>query len=393
MMVDPFAPAGAVRLRPGRHASLLRHHPWVYRGALAEPLAAGLALVEVLAANGRPLGVALPGGSGGSLALRMVSFGGGEWSARALRSRLREAVALRQRLGLDSDAVRLVHAEGDGLPGLVVDRYADAAVVEVHEPAWEPLLAPVIEVLSGELGCTCVLLRRAFRDDARVEALVGEVPASPVAVREGRLRLSVDLVGGQKTGLFLDQRDSRRRIGELARGCTVLNLFAYSGGFAVAALAGGAARAVNVEASAPARELAIATYRLNDLVWRDDDYLLGDAFRLSRDLVAGGESFDLVVVDPPAFVKRQGQLEGGLRGYKDINLQALRLVARGGLMLTCSCSALVDDAAFDRTLAAAATDAGRTVRVLERRGAGADHPVSVACPETRHLKALLCAVS
>ena len=393
MMVDPFAPAGAVRLRPGRHASLLRHHPWVYRGALAEPLAAGLAPVEVLAANGRPLGVALPGGSGGSLALRMVSFGGGEWNARVLRSRLREAVALRQRLGLDSDAVCLVHAEGDGLPGLVVDRYADAAVVEVHEPAWEPLLEPVIDFLSGELGCTCVLLRRAFRDDARVEALVGEVPASPVAVREGQLRLSADLVGGQKTGLFLDQRDSRRRIGELARGCTVLNLFAYSGGFAVAALAGGAARAVNVEASAPARELAIATYRLNDLVWRDDDYLLGDAFRLSRDLVASGESFDLVVVDPPAFVKRQGQLEGGLRGYKDINLQALRLVARGGLMLTCSCSALVDDAAFDRTLAAAATDAGRTVRVLERRGAGADHPVSVACPETRHLKALLCAVS
>ena len=149
MMVDLFAPAGAVRLRPGRHASLLRHHPWVYRGALAEPLAAGLAPVEVLAANGRPLGVALPGGSGGSLALRMVSFGGGEWNARVLRSRLREAVALRQRLGLDSDAVRLVHAEGDNLPGLVVDRYADAAVVEVHEPAWEPLLDRRLEWLEA----------------------------------------------------------------------------------------------------------------------------------------------------------------------------------------------------------------------------------------------------
>jgi 23S rRNA (cytosine1962-C5)-methyltransferase len=213
-----------------------------------------------------------------------------------------------------------------------------------------------------------------------------------VVIREGRLRFAVDVEGGQKTGFFLDQRENRRRLAALAGGAQLLNLFSYSGGFAVAALAGGAVRAVNIDASVAALSLARRTYELNGLAVHEGDFICADAFRVTRDLAAAGERFGVIVVDPPAFVRRRGDLEDGLRGYRDINLQALRLATAGGLLLTCSCSALVSEQQFGQALFAAALDAGRTVRVLERRGAGPDHPVSVFCPEAAHLKAWLCAV-
>jgi 23S rRNA (cytosine1962-C5)-methyltransferase len=388
-MIDPFACGGEVRLKVAREASVLRRHPWVYRGALAGVLPAGAAPVRVLAANGRPLGVALPGGSGGSLALRMVAFGEERWDEAALAARLRAAVKLRERLNLDTDACRLVHAEGDGLPGLVVDRYAGAAVCEPYELAWEPYLDAVGALLAGALAITTVLVRPPGQPP---RALRGVLPAAPLLIREGLVRFPVDLVAGQKTGFFLDQRENRRLVASLARGARVLNLFSYSGGFAVAALLGGAARALNVDASTAALDLARLAYEANGFPASDADFIAGDAFRVTRELAAAGERFEVVVVDPPAFVKRRGELQGGLRGYKDINLQAMRLLAPGGVLLTCSCSALVGEQEFGQALAAAALDAGRAVRVLERRGAGPDHPVSVFCREAAHLKAWLCAV-
>lgn len=388
---DPFRVRGRALLRPGREASVLRGHPWIYSGSLAEPPPASLAPVEVAASGGESLGVALPGSSGGSLALRMVTRAGESWNAAALRGRLAAAAALRRRLALDADAYRLVHAEGDALPGMVVDRYREAAVIELFEAAWEPYLAHIGAFLAEE-GCTSVLVRRAFTHRARPEALRGALPEAPVTVREGRLLQPVDLVGGQKTGLFLDQRDNRRRVGDLAAGCEVLNLFSYSGGFAVASLQGGAKRAVNVDASGDALALAREAYRMNGFPVEDADFVRGDAFELSRRLVAEGRSFDLVVVDPPAFVKRKNELARGLGGYRDVNLQALRLLRRGGLLLTCSCSALVGEEQFAGAVLAAAVDAGREVAVVERRGAGPDHPVPLACPEMRHLKVLLCRV-
>ena len=388
-MSDPFAIGGEVRLKPGREASVLRRHPWVYRGALAGALPAGAAPVRVLAANGRPLGVALPGGSGGSLALRMVALGEERWDGAALAARVRAALELRERLNLDADACRLVHAEGDGLPGLVVDRYAGTAVCEPYEPAWEPYLDAVGVLLAEALGVTSVLVRPPGQPP---RPLRGALPAGPVVIREGRLHFPVDLVAGQKTGFFLDQRENRRRLASLARGAGVLNLFSYSGGFAVAALAGGAARALNVDASGAALELARRAYEANGFPVSDSDFIAGDAFRVVRELAAAGERFDVVVVDPPAFVKRRGELQGGLRGYKDINLQAMRVLAPGGVLLTCSCSALVGEDEFGQALASASLDAGRALRVVERRGAGPDHPVSVFCREAAHLKAWVCAV-
>jgi 23S rRNA (cytosine1962-C5)-methyltransferase len=242
------------------------------------------------------------------------------------------------------------------------------------------------------LDLATVLVRPPGRPAGRTQALRGLLPAAPVVVREARLRFPVDLEGGQKTGFFLDQRENRRRLAALAGGARVLNLFSYSGGFAVATLAGGASGVVNVDASAAALALARRAYELNGFRAGDRDFIEGDAFRVSRELAAAGARFDVVVVDPPAFVKRRSELAGGLRGYRDINLQALRLLSPGGLLLTCSCSALVGEEQFGAALFAAALDAGRALRVLERRGAGPDHPVSLFCGETEHLKAWLCAV-
>jgi len=389
---DPFACVATVRLLPGRDAAVRRRHPWVYRGAIAGPIPTGDGPVRVAASDGVLLGVALRGGSGGSLALRMVAFGEQAWSATTLRERLLDAHRLRVALDLAADAYRLVHAEGDALPGLVIDRYLDVAVCELYEPAWEPFLPAMRQTLVAELGFASVLVRRAWRRGVPIECVHGTSPPAPLVVREGSVRMLADLLHGQKTGLFLDQRENRRRVGALARGKTVLNLFAYSGGFGLAALAGGANRAINVDTSGAALELARENWALNGLPIREEDFILGDAFAVTRDLVAAGERFGVVVVDPPAFVRRKSELAGGLRGYKDINLQALRLVSPGGLLLTCSCSALVSEVQFAQTLAWAAADSGRSVRVLERRGAGADHPVSVFCPEAAHLKAFLCHV-
>ncbi len=390
-MSDPFACAGEVRLKPGRDGPLRRRHPWVYRGALAGPLPGGAAPVRVVTSGGAPLGIALPGGSGGSLALRMVAFDPERWDAAALRERVLAAARRRERMALDTDAYRLVHAEGDSLPGLVIDRYGSYAVCQAFEPAWGPFLGEVVAVLV-ELGCTGVLLRKGDAAQGAPSVLHGGRPTSPVIIREGGLRFPVELIGGQKTGFYLDQRENRRRVGSLSRGARVLNLFSYSGGFSVAALAGGAVRAVNVDASEAALALARRAYDLNGFAVADEDFLAGDAFRVARALVAAPDRYDVVVVDPPAFVRRKSEIDAGLRGYKDINLQAIRLLRPGGLLLTCSCSALVDETLFGQAVAAAALDAGRPLALLERRGAGPDHPVSPFCPEAAHLKAWLCAV-
>jgi 23S rRNA (cytosine1962-C5)-methyltransferase len=387
---DEFALAGAVRLKPGRDASLRRRHPWVYRGALAAPAPTGA--VAVQAADGSPLGVALAAPGAGSLALRMVAWPGETWGLPLLRRRLEEAAAVRARLAIDSDAFRLVHAEGDALPGLVVDRYGGVVVLEVFDPGWLMYREVLAGLLAGLTGCATVLLRRGEGRGGGAEALAGTAPAQPIEVREGHFVVPVDLVGGHKTGFYLDQRDNRRRLAELAGGAEVLNLFSYSGGFSLAALAGGARRAINVDSSPAALALARIGYTRNGFALDEADFVAGDAFQLTRQLAAAAAAFDVVVVDPPSFVRRKAELAGGLRGLKDINLQALKLVRRGGLLLSCSCSALLDHEAFAGALAAAAVDAGRSVRVLELRGAAPDHPVALACRETRHLQAWLCHV-
>jgi len=248
----------------------------------------------------------------------------------------------------------------------------------------------LVEEASKLSGVETVLCRRAFGPG--VEVLKGTAPSDPVLVREYSWRLLADLLGGQKTGLFLDQRENRLLLSQLAHSARVLNLFAYTGGFGVAARVGGARQVVNVESSRKALDLAQRTYHANGLPPSEGEFVQGDAFAVARNLALRGEKFDWVVVDPPAFVKSAEKQARGLSGYRDINLQALKLVREGGMLLTCSCSARVSVEQLEGALLSAALDAGREVRVLERRGAGADHPVSLFCPESRHLKVLWCAV-
>ncbi len=383
--MTPYHLSGRVRLKRGREASLERRHPWVYRGALAETVPCSGA-VEVRAWDGTRLGVALVGEPGGSLALRMVAWGEAPWSRDTLSARLRRAAERRTRLDLDSDAYRLIHAEGDELPGLVIDRYSSWAVIEPFMSSWDEYLADVASLLSADLQLRGVMVRRG----RRVEPLVGDLPSDLVLVREGKWQLLADLTSGQKTGLFLDQRDNRRLIAALSNARSVLNLFSYSGGFGVAALVGGATRVVNVDSSARALELARDTYRANDLPVDEETFICGDAFQVAAELHSAGARFDLLIVDPPAFVPHRARLAAGLRGYREINRLAMRLAAPEALLLTCSCSALVSEQRFAETLLTAALEAGRHLAILERRGAGWDHPVSLFCPEPRHLKAWLC---
>lgn len=388
--MDPFAPVGEVRLREGREASLRRRHPWVYRGALASELPQGLGPVTVRAASGEVLGTALLSSSTGSLALRMVAFGEEPWNAAVLRARLRRAWELRQPVRAQAEAFRWVNAEGDFLPGLVADVYGLWVVWELYEPVWEGYLPVLVPMACQLVSAKGVLCRRSYQE--KVEVLRGGLPTEPLAVREHGWVLLADLVKGQKTGLFLDQRDNRLLVHRHARGARVLNLFAYSGGFAIAALAGGARSVVNVESSKQALLLLQRTYQANRLALVARELLEGDAFHWVRQLAQRGEKFDWVVVDPPAFVKAPGGQERGLAGYRDINLYALKLVRQGGYLLTCSCSARVSWEQLEGALLSASLDAGRDVTVLERRGAGPDHPVALVCPEARHLKVLWCAV-
>lgn len=388
--MNPFAVVGEVRLKAGKEEPCRRHHPWIYRGALATPLPQKKGPVAIVSSTGELLGVALPGASAGSLALRMVTFGPEPWNASVLRRRLARAWNVRQVVREASDAFRFLHAEGDGVPGLVADVYGRFLVFELYEPAWESYLPFLVEEASKFCGAETVLCRRAY--GGGVEVLKGAAPSAPVTVREYGWRLLADLMEGQKTGLFLDQRENRRLVFRFARAARVLNLFAYTGGFAVAARVGGARQVVNVESSKKALELAQRTYQANGLSWSEGEFVQGDAFAVARSLGLRGEKFDWVVVDPPAFVKAPESQARGLSGYRDINLQALKLVREGGMLLTCSCSARVTVEQLEGALLSAALDAGREVRVLERRGAGPDHPVSLFCPETRHLKALWCAV-
>ncbi|MGC8915694.1 MAG: class I SAM-dependent rRNA methyltransferase [Thermoanaerobaculum sp.] len=388
--MNPFSLSGEVKLKPGKEEPCRRRHPWIYRGALASPLPPGYRPVAVLSAAGDPLGIALPAASGGSLALRVVAFDPEPWSAPVLRRRLVRAWELRAFVRQHAEAYRLLNAEGDGVPGLVADLYGSYLVFELYEPAWEAYLDFLVAEGARLSGAQSVLVRRVWQKG--VEVRRGAAPRGPVAVREHNWWLVADLETGQKTGLFLDQRENRWLVFQHAGAARVLNLFAYSGGFAVAARRGGARQVVNVESSGKALALARRTYEANGLAPEESEFVQGDAFEVARSLVRRGEKFDWVVVDPPAFVKSPAHQERGLGGYRDINLQALKLVREGGFLLTCSCSARVSVEQLEGALLSAALDAGREVRVLERRGAGPDHPVPLPCPEARHLKALWCAV-
>jgi 23S rRNA (cytosine1962-C5)-methyltransferase len=387
-------PSETVVLTPRASALARRGHPWFYRDDLAAGAVPHAALVRVRDGDGRDLGLGFTS-TAGKLALRAC----GPWPGDGVpdrvtffRSRLHAAIERRSgRLG-PHDGVRLVHGESDGLPGLVVDRYGPVLVLQATTPYVEACTDAIVPTLVARLAAESVLAR----NDVAVRKLEGmpqEVRLlhgrriEQVAIVEHGVRHEVHPFTGHKTGFYLDQSRARAVVRELAKGRQVLDLFAYQGAFALAALAGGAAAALAVDQSASALELAAAGATANDL--RGLSTAKENVFDFLRALRDGDRRFELIVLDPPAFAKSKRELGGALRGYRDLNRQALRLLAPHGHLVTCSCSHHVTPTLFEDMVRQAAAGLPFKVLLQQRLGQGPDHPVWLALPESEYLKVLV----
>jgi 23S rRNA (cytosine1962-C5)-methyltransferase len=388
---------GVLVLKAGREKSLVRRHPWLFSGAIESEGARGLGeTVRVVSASGRFLAWAAFSPSS-QIRARVWSFDEAQLPGPdLLRRRLEAAMALRRaRIGSETDALRLVHGESDGLPGVIADRYADTLVVQLLSAGaehWRPVL---VEQLAELTGCARIY-ERSEGDVRGLEGLpaqqgwvLGGPDAEPVVeIREHGLRYQVDVANGQKTGFYLDQRDNRRRVGELSADRDVLNCFCYTGGFTLSALAAGARSVLSIDSSAAALRAAQANVERNRLDG-PAEWLQADVFKALRELIAQERTFDLIVLDPPKFAPTPRDAERAARGYKDINLNALRLLRPGGLLATFSCSGGVSADLFQKIVAGAAADAPAPLRLRERLWAAPDHPVLVEFPEGEYLKGLL----
>jgi 23S rRNA (cytosine1962-C5)-methyltransferase len=393
----------SIILKPKREKSLLNRHPWVFSGAIArnEGTPQPGDTVDVLAADGRWLarGAYSPRSQ---ICVRAWSFDPVEAiDAVFFKRRLQQALDLRRQIlaGSDTTACRLVSGESDGLPGLIVDRYDRWVVCQFLTAGtvrWKETLVDGIEDLipglSGIYERSDVDVRKKEGLALAAGCLRGADPPGQVDITENGCRFRVDIKGGHKTGFYLDQRDNRACVAAYARGADMLNCFAYTGGFAVAALRAGAAHVVNVDASAPALELARINVGLNDLDSGRVDDESEDVFQLLRRYHTEGRTFDLAVLDPPKFVKSKGDLMRASRGYKDINRLAFHLLRPGGTLFTFSCSGLMGRDLFQKIVADAALDAGRQAVILQWLNQSPDHPTALNFPEGSYLKGLVCRV-
>ncbi|MCD6043053.1 MAG: rRNA (cytosine1962-C5)-methyltransferase [Burkholderiales bacterium] len=386
-----------IQLKRGREKSLRRRHPWIFSGAVEKATGKSGETVEVRDAAGKFVAKAAYSPKS-QIRARVWTFDAAEQvDAGFFRGRIQKALALREALpaARHSNALRLVNGESDGLPGLIVDRYADVAVAQFLSAGAERWREPLLDGLSELSGCEAVF----ERSDAEVRKLEGLEPrvgfargnrnASRCPIIEYGLNFRVDVEQGQKTGFFLDQRENRQRLRALASGREVLDGFCYTGGFSIAALAGGAKRVTAIESSAPALEVAKENLAANPLDNSKIEFMQADVFAKLRELRDRNARFDLIVLDPPKFAPSAAQVQKAARAYKDINLWALKLLAPGGLLATFSCSGGVSAELFQSIVAGAAVDAGADAKIIERFGAAADHPVALEFPEGEYLKGLL----
>jgi 23S rRNA (cytosine1962-C5)-methyltransferase len=368
----------------------LRHgHPWIYRSDIRDADANAGAIVRVVGPGQRPLGSALFSDRS-QITLRMLTLGEAVADAALIRARIARAAAFRRGLAIDATAYRVVHGEADLLPSLVVDRYGDYLVVQALSQGMDRLLGDVVPALVDVLQPLGILARHDPKVrlleglDQHVRELAGSVPRS-VVVREGTVDYDVDMWAGQKTGLFLDQRENRDAAARYARG-RLLDCFSYNGGFALRLAAQCAsAEAVDISADAVARIRENAARNgLESLVVR-----AANVFDELRRLERTGERYDTIVLDPPAFAKNKASIEGAVAGYKEINLRAMHLLNPGGHLVTCSCSYNIDEAMFADILHAASADSRTPMTVVEKRMQGRDHPVLLGVPETYYLKCFI----
>ncbi|NHC06490.1 class I SAM-dependent rRNA methyltransferase [Azonexus fungiphilus] len=391
-------------LMPGKERSAMKQrHPWLFAGSVGrlEGRARPGDTVEVLADNLRPLGRAAYSPQS-QIRARFWTFDADESVDDAFfKRRIAAAVARREALPelRGQDGVRLIHAESDGLPGVIADRYGDTVVVQLTSAGADKWRQAIVAGLVKATGCARVY----ERSDSEVRALeglqpttgwlYGEAPAEPLAIVENGVRLAVDIAGGHKTGFYLDQRENRRLLGELAAGKDILNCFCYTGGFSLQALAGGAASVLSIDSSGPALAQARANLALNpQLSAARAEWQEADVFQALRDFRQAGRKFDLIVLDPPKFAPSAAHAERAARAYKDINVLGCRLLRPGGMLMTYSCSGGIGLELFQKIVAGAAHDAGRDARIVRRLAGAADHPVALNFPEGEYLKGLLVQV-
>ena len=363
-------------------------HPWIYRADVADARAEAGDRVLVRGPRGRPLGHALFSDRS-QIALRMLTYGEQPADDALIRRRIEAAQQFRQSLRIDATAFRLIHGEGDLLPSLIVDRYGDFLVVQTLSQGMDRLLPVVVSALQELVHPVGILARNDPRArvleglEQRVDVLAGDVPDA-VSVTEGGVEYDVDLRRGQKTGLFLDQRENRAAAAGYAHG-RLLDCFSYTGGFALA-LGRRCRETIAIDVS----EEAIARLRVNAARnGVEVDARVGNVFDDLRGLERLGERFDTIVLDPPAFAKNKAAVAKAVTGYKEINLRALKLVERGGTLVTCSCSYHVNEAMFAEIVHDAALDAQADVSLVEKRMQGRDHPVLLGVPETYYLKCFI----
>lgn len=400
---DSGLPTATVMLKPKRARPFFGRHPWVLDSAVLR--------VEGDPADGDVVDLATHDGSfvarglwnsQSRLRVRLYAFdAASKLDADLWTRRIASAVALRTTLGLDDSAgaARLINSEGDDLSGLIVDRYGDYLAVQVTALAMARRLDTICDALEALVAPKGILLRGAERGLAKLEGLAlvdrlvrGAAPTGPIFVHEHGLKFGVDLAEGQKTGYYLDQRDNRRAAAAYARGRRVLDMFCYSGGFAVAcAVTGGAQSVLAVDSSGKAAALARGNADLNGATTITVEAM--DAFEKLDALAAAGDRFGMVILDPPKFARSRAGIDDALRAYHRINRVAVGLLEPGGILVTCSCSGSVSREDFLQMLAGVAQRAARPIQILECRGAAADHPVSASCLEGEYLKCVIARVA
>jgi len=388
-----------LRIKPGREKSILRRHPWIFSGAVAEligdPAPGGT--VDILSADGEWLGRAAYSPIS-QIRARIWSWDANEViNSDFFHKRLRLAIEMRQSLPqlINSNGTRLVHAESDRLPGLIIDRYADWLVVQFLSSGSEYWRQAIIDALddlcpgSGIYERSDAEVRKLEGLPVRTGLLLGDEPPEFISIKENGLKFQVDIRNGHKTGFYLDQRENRLRIRQSVANKDVLDCFCYTGGFTLASIAGGAASVVAVDVSPAALALSRQNIELNGFSAQGVEFIQGDVFQLLRTYRDSRRSFDVVLLDPPKFAATAAVAERAARGYKDINLLALKLLREGGLLTTFSCSGGIDAVLFQQIVASAALDAGADVQIVDRLHQAPDHPVNLSYPEGAYLKGLV----
>ncbi len=386
-------------LKPTREKSLQRRHPWIFSGAIQQEdkaLASG-STVDLLANDGHFLARASYSPQS-QIRARVWTFNDEPIDANFFRKRIQEAIQQRSTFNLehDTNAYRLIHAESDGIPGLIVDRYDNVLVLQSLTAGSEFWKETIADLLVEETGIQNIY----ERSDADVRELEGLPPINKtlrgnlssfaIPIQEYKLKFNVDIAHGHKTGFYLDQRHNRNRLGEFAKDRDVLNCFCYTGGFSIHALAHDAKSVISIDSSADALSLLQKNIAINNLPTERHTSMEGDVFQLLRKFRDEARSFDLIILDPPKLAPTAAHAEKAARAYKDINLLAFKLLRKGGLLFTYSCSGGIDAGLFQKIIAGAALDANVDAQIIEHLSQGADHPVSLHFPEGAYLKGLIC---